>query len=56
MRRAEPPTEPVDLDVEVSEGRAGDVRGRCTTIDVVDSPLRGGRGAVEFLLQARRSA
>ncbi|MFV0523710.1 MAG: SAM-dependent methyltransferase [Acidimicrobiales bacterium] len=56
LRMAELPTDPADLERAVTAARAGVDRGPWVTAGVAASPVRGGRGAVEFLLHARRSA
>ncbi|HET8618627.1 MAG TPA: SAM-dependent methyltransferase [Acidimicrobiales bacterium] len=54
LRRGDLPSEPEDLaDACDRAATAVDAAG-WTVLDVVDSPLRGARGAVEYFLHARR--
>jgi predicted rRNA methylase YqxC with S4 and FtsJ domains len=48
------PTDPDQLDAAVSHAWDGVQRMPWQATGVIDSPVRGGRGAVEFLLHARR--
>lgn len=49
------PTDPDQLDGAVSHAWDGVQRMPWQATGVIDSPVRGGRGAVEFLLHARRA-
>jgi 23S rRNA (cytidine1920-2'-O)/16S rRNA (cytidine1409-2'-O)-methyltransferase len=49
------PTEPVELQAAVLRARDGVERMPWKVSGVIDSPVRGGRGAVEFLLHGRRA-
>jgi 23S rRNA (cytidine1920-2'-O)/16S rRNA (cytidine1409-2'-O)-methyltransferase len=51
---AAPPTDPDQLDDAVRLATAGVERLSWRTTDVIESPVRGGRGAIELLLHARR--
>ena len=54
LRRGELPTEPADL-AEACDRAATAVAGAgWTVLEVIDSPLRGNRGAVEYFLHACR--
>lgn len=50
------PTEPDQLQAAVRHASEGVERMPWKVAGVIDSPVRGGRGAVEFLLHARRSS
>jgi 23S rRNA (cytidine1920-2'-O)/16S rRNA (cytidine1409-2'-O)-methyltransferase len=50
------PTEPEQLDEAVERATAGAARWGWEPSGFIESPVRGSRGAVEFLLHARRSA
>ena len=50
------PTEPEQLADAVAQARDGVSRWGWHPVGVIESPVRGGRGAVEFLLHARRGA
>jgi 23S rRNA (cytidine1920-2'-O)/16S rRNA (cytidine1409-2'-O)-methyltransferase len=49
------PAEPDQLQAAVGHARDGVERLPWKVTGVIDSPVRGGRGAVEFLLHASRS-
>lgn len=49
------PSDPDQLQAAVRHASEGVERMRWKVTGVIDSPVRGGRGAVEFLLHARRS-
>ncbi len=51
----QPPTDPADLKEAVRRARRGVEGAGWTVADCIESPVRGARGAVEFLLHARRS-
>jgi 23S rRNA (cytidine1920-2'-O)/16S rRNA (cytidine1409-2'-O)-methyltransferase len=54
LRRGDLPSEPEDL-VDACDRAAAAVHAAgWTVLEVVDSPLRGARGAVEYFLHARR--
>jgi len=49
------PTDPGQLDDAVRRATAGVQRWPWSVLGVIPSPVRGGRGAIEFLLHARRA-
>lgn len=54
LRRAAPPTDPVELGAAVEAAEAGLLRAGWQPLASIESPLRGGRGAIEFFVHARR--
>jgi 23S rRNA (cytidine1920-2'-O)/16S rRNA (cytidine1409-2'-O)-methyltransferase len=54
LRRGELPTDPADLAAACDRASAAVAAAGWSVVDVVDSPLRGNRGAVEYFLHARR--
>jgi 23S rRNA (cytidine1920-2'-O)/16S rRNA (cytidine1409-2'-O)-methyltransferase len=54
LRRGELPTEPADLAAACDRASAAVAAAGWSVVEVVDSPLRGNRGAVEYFLHARR--
>jgi 23S rRNA (cytidine1920-2'-O)/16S rRNA (cytidine1409-2'-O)-methyltransferase len=53
LRRGELPTDPADLAAACDRASAAVAAAGWTVAEVMDSPLRGNRGAVEYFLHAR---